>query len=74
MFSARAKELNINAEIHYLKAPQNIRKKRVDKRNLEKDPKIYAIEVTDAMFNFMETKFEIPNQSELKNGLSIDNS
>jgi len=40
IFSNRAKEININPEIHYLDAPKNIRKKRVDKRNIEKDPSV----------------------------------
>ncbi|MGH1486413.1 MAG: AAA family ATPase [Cellvibrionaceae bacterium] len=71
LFCERAKELGINAEIHYLDAPKEIRKKRVKKRNTEKDPAIFSFEVTDVMFNFMEPKFEIPTQEELENGCKI---
>ena len=40
IFSSQAKELGMNAEVHYLDAPKHIRKKRVEKRNIEKDPAI----------------------------------
>jgi len=72
MFSDRARELNIKSEIHYLDAPKDIRKKRVEKRNSEKDPRVYSFEVTNMMFNFMEPKFEIPDISELENGFKVD--
>ena len=36
-----------------------VRKKRVEKRNTEKDPSVYSFEVTEFMFNFMEPRFEI---------------
>jgi len=71
IFSNRAKKMNINSEIHYLDAPKDIRKQRVDKRNLEKDPSVYAFEVTDMMFDFMEPKFEAPDQDELKYGYKL---
>jgi predicted kinase len=70
-FSNRAKALDINVEIHYLDAPKEVRKKRIEKRNIEKDPTVYAFEVTDMMFNFMEQKFEAPNQEELKYGCKV---
>lgn len=72
VFSSRGDELNINAEIHYLNAPEDVRKQRVKTRNQEKDPSVYAFEVTDMMFNFMEPKFEIPDQEELKYGLRVN--
>ena len=72
IFSNRAKEMNIKPEIHYLDAPKDIRKQRVDKRNIEKDPSVYAFEVTDMMFNFMEPKFEIPDHNELKHGCKVN--
>ena len=71
-FYDKAKEINVNAELHYLKAPREIRKARVKKRNLEKDPSVYSFEVTDQMFNFMEPRFEVPDTEELQNGCSID--
>jgi predicted kinase len=72
VFSDRAKALGIDAEIHYLDAPKDIRKKRIEKRNTEKDPTVYAFEVTDMMFNFMEPRFEAPNQEELKYGCKVN--
>ena len=72
IFSDRAKELGINSEVHYLDAPKDIRKKRVEKRNVEKDSNVYSFEVTDVMFNFMEPRFEIPDQEELKNGCKVN--
>lgn len=72
VFSKKAAELKINAEIHYLDAPPDIRKQRVKTRNLEKDPSVYAFEVTDMMFNFMEPRFEVPDQEELKHGLIVN--
>lgn len=72
VFTHRASEVNVNAEIHYLNAPKDIRKQRVKKRNLEKDPSVYAFEVTDMMFNFMEPKFEVPSENELKLGCTVE--
>jgi len=72
VFFDRAKKLNIHAELHYLDVPQEVRKKRVKTRNQEKDPSVYAFEVTDAMIDFMEQIFEVPDQDELKNGLVVN--
>ena len=71
LFAVRGAELGINAEVHYLDSAQDIRKQRVEKRNQEKDPSVYAFEVTDAMFNFMEPRFEVPDKDELKYGLIV---
>lgn len=71
-FSDRAKALGLNAEIHFINAPQDVRKKRVEKRNTEKDPAVYAFEVTDMMFDFMEPRFEVPSREELAFGCQID--
>lgn len=70
-FVIRGKELGLEPEIHYLHAPTAVRKERVDKRNTEKDPSVYAFEVTDMMFNFMEPRFEVPDEKELSNGMII---
>lgn len=72
IFSNRARKIDINPEIHYLDAPKDIRKQRVNKRNAQKDPAVYALEVTDMMFNFMEPKFEVPTQEELQNGCKVN--
>lgn len=70
-FSMLANKLGVDAEVHYLNAPKEIRKKRIKKRNAEKDPNVYSFEVTDFMFNFMEPRYEIPDQQELENGCII---
>lgn len=72
VFTERAASMNITPEVHYLKAPTEVRKKRVDKRNTEKDPAVFSFEVTDLMFNFMEPRFEIPDEQELANGRTVD--
>lgn len=71
VFIDKAKELGISAEIHYINTPINIRKQRVTKRNMQKDPKVYAFEVTDQMFQFMEPRFEPPSDNELNEGVVI---
>ena len=71
VFFGHAGQLDLSPEVHYLDAPRGVRKQRGDKRNLEKDPRLYAFEVTDMMFNFMEPMFEVPDAQELKNGLTV---
>lgn len=71
VFSNRARALGLESEVHYLDASTAIRKQRVDKRNTEKDPAVYAFEVTDMMFDFMEPRFEVPDEVELKHGRKI---
>lgn len=73
-FFALAEKLGIAAELHYLSAAKEVRKKRVEKRNLEKDPSVYAFEVTDFMFNFMEPRYEAPDEQELANGCLVNSS
>lgn len=71
-FSELSRKLEIDPEIHYLNAPKEIRQKRVENRNFEKDPSVYSFEVSDFMFNFMEPKYEIPDEKELANGLVVN--
>jgi len=70
-FTSKAKEIGIESELHFIDTPKDIRKKRVAERNKIKDPALYSFEVTDMMFNFMETKFEAPNKEELSKGLVV---
>jgi len=70
-FTKKAKEIGVIAEVHYLDTPLALRRERVKERNISKNPELYAFEVTDMMFNFMEPKFEIPSPEELKNGCTI---
>ncbi len=71
VFVDRAIRLTIKAEVHYLDVPPQIRKQRVKTRNQERDPAVFAFEVTDAMFDFMESRFEIPDENELKHGIIV---
>jgi len=71
LFSSLAKQIGLSAEIHYLEASKQVREKRIEKRNIEKDPSVYSFEVTEMMFNFMESKYEVPTQEELKNGMKV---
>ncbi len=73
VFVDRANKIGVNSEIHYVTASVELRRERVKKRNQEKKPDIYAFEVTDFMFNFMEPRFEIPDENELKGGKTIIN-
>lgn len=66
-----ARAIGAHPEIHYLSAPADLRRQRVEKRNQEKDPDVYSFEVTDFMFDFMEPRFEVPDEDELGNGRII---
>lgn len=39
---------------------------------LRKDPGVYSFDVTDFMFDFMEPKYEAPDEQELENGCIVD--
>ncbi len=71
IFITKSKKLGINSEMHYLDVPLDVRKQRVKQRNVSKDSDLYSFEVTDMMFNFMESKFENPDTEELENGCTI---
>lgn len=71
-FYDKAEEIKVISELHYLNAAKEVRKSRVVKRNMEKDPSVYSFEVTDQMFNFMEPRFEVPSSEELKNRRNIN--
>ena len=73
LFSNLAKELNIPTQIHYIKAPHDLRKQRVMNRNKEKG-ETYSFEVTPGMFDFMEGEFQVPREKELKEAVIIDTS
>jgi len=68
----RAKGINVAYELHYMEATKEIRKDRIEKRNQEKDPSVYSFEVTDMMFEFMEPRFEVPTEDELKTGIRVN--
>lgn len=62
---------NVPVRLHYVTAPQHVRRERVAHRNTHK-PHTFAIEVTPEMFNFMEEWFEPPQGTELAGGVVVD--
>jgi len=56
--------------LHFLDVPVEKRRARVHKRNKEKGA-TFAFEITDEMFDFVETMFVPPSDEELVNGLHI---
>ena len=66
-----AKQSGVVPELHYLSVPEKTRRERVKHRNLAKNPDVYAFEVTDFMFDFMEKRFEIPSDDEQRNGFVL---
>ena len=71
LFLALAKEEKIPTQIHYVKAPYEIRKKRVLERNINKG-ETFSFEVTPEMFAFMEGEFQVAREKELKEAIIID--
>ncbi len=71
LFLSLAKEQNIPIQIHYIKAPHEVRKQRVLDRNKEKG-ETFSFEVSPGMFDFMEGEFQIPREKELKEAIVID--
>lgn len=71
LFMARAEGVGVTPEVHYLDVPQEIRRQRVKQRNVDRPPDLYAFEVTDAMFDFMEPRFEAPDAEELAGGCTV---
>jgi predicted kinase len=74
-FVKLAKEINIVPELHCLSASPDKRRVRITKRNVVKDPELYAFEVTDFMFEFMEKRFEslAQNEVEIMVAVNLDN-
>jgi len=73
LFQSLAREKNITTQLHYIKSPHLLRRKRVLERNIEKGP-TFSFEVTPGMFDFMETQFQPPTGKELEGAIIIDTS
>jgi hypothetical protein len=54
--------------------PAELRRARVAKRNAERDPQVFAFEVTEAMFAFMEPRFKPPEDEELSAAVHVTSS
>lgn len=63
-FVALAQAEGLPTQLHFVTAPLDIRKIRVAGRNLSRG-ETFSFEVTPAMFDFMETQFELPTAAEL---------
>ena len=63
-FMNRAKTCGLSSQLHFIDAPDGVRRKRVLDRNTEKG-ETYSFEVTPGMFDFMEKEFERPTEAEL---------
>jgi predicted kinase len=63
-FTEQARNAGISSRLHYVTAPQDIRRSRVMTRNAEKG-ETFSFEVSPAMFDFMEAEFEAPTRLEL---------
>ncbi|MDR3544089.1 MAG: ATP-binding protein [Desulfosporosinus sp.] len=70
-YRKRAMALGADVSIHYLDIPKNVRRQRVHERNQKREPEVFAFEVTDSMFDFMENSFEVPDEEELSNGIRV---
>jgi len=68
MDSARASTLP--SQLHFIDAPHDIRRRRVLSRNSEKG-ETFSFEVTPDMFDFMETQFQRPTDTELSTALVL---
>ncbi len=64
----KAKALGAATQLHFLDVPREIRLERVMRRNRERDPKVFALEVTEEMFGYVEPMFEPPTVEEIQQG------
>lgn len=70
-FRHLATTVNVEPQLHYISADPLLRRQRVKLRNENKDQS-YAFEVTDAMFDFMESWFEPPENQELSQSIVVN--
>jgi predicted kinase len=70
----RALAHGAEVSVHFLDVPAAVRRTRVERRNQERDPAVFAFEITGFMFDFVESRFEPPNEHELAGGARIASS
>jgi predicted kinase len=70
-YRKHALALGADVSVHYLDIPENVRRERVHERNQKQEPEVFAFEVTDLMFDFIENSFEAPDDEELSNGIHV---
>ncbi len=66
-FRALAADEDLSAQVHYVDVPAEERWHRVNRRNMERG-ETFAMEVDRQMFDFMESMWEPPGDSEWKAG------
>lgn len=64
---------HVNYQFHYLHAPYDIRFKRITERNVARK-ETFSFEVTPEMFNYMDAAFQAPENWELVNLITVDQS
>lgn len=69
-FRARAMAAGFRIKMHFLDAPRDVRAARVAQRNLERG-ETFSFEVTPAMFDFMEARYEGPSARERLEAASL---
>ncbi len=70
-FRILADDFNIDYKLHFLDFPKDVRLDRVLNRNTVKGD-TYIFDVNKDMFDFMETRFEMPSKTELKGAIVIN--
>lgn len=68
----RAEARGARTCLHFVDTPLAERRRRVAERNALRDEHTFAFEVTESMFDFMERRFEVPSEDELRGGCTID--
>lgn len=62
-FRARAETAGHRVKMHFVEAPREVRLARLNRRNQERG-ETFSFEVSPAMFEFFEARYEKPNPSE----------
>lgn len=67
-YVALAHDQKLTVQRHFITAPQELRRQRVQSRNTSKN-ETFSFEVSPQMFDFMEAQFEAPNSDELRQSI-----
>lgn len=70
-FRKLAEQVGARGIVHFVDASAKLRRQRVKRRNAERDPAVFALDVSDEMFDFMEGLFEPPDAGELEGGRRV---
>lgn len=70
-FRMRAAQVGAESKLHYLDVDVETRRERVRRRNEEARAAVSAPLVTDAMFDWLEKRFEAPDDDELYGAMIV---